>query len=46
MIDLDNSGKLSAYELKSNLGEQMNEEYYSQLIAFFDEDRDGEVLIR
>jgi hypothetical protein len=36
MIDLDRSGKLSAFELKSNLGEQLEEKYYAQLIAFFD----------
>lgn len=41
MIDLDKSGKLSAFELKSNLGEQLDESYYSKLIAFFDEDKDG-----
>jgi Ca2+-binding EF-hand superfamily protein len=43
MIDGDNSGNLSANELKEKLGEQYDEAYYSKLMKFFDEDKDGEV---
>lgn len=46
MIDEDSSGSLSAAELQTKLGDQINESYYSKLIAFFDDDKDGEISLK
>lgn len=46
MIDEDSSGSLSASELQTKLGEQINESYYAKLIAFFDDDKDGEISLK
>ena len=46
MIDEDKSGSLSAAELQTKLGDQINEAYYSKLIAFFDDDKDGEISLK